>query len=165
MFSLVQGAELAALCADNVAQFIDRLSDRAPRFAYEVVFYPNADPVKTPAPAGLLFRVSDGEKDINVFTRDPDSIRHDSPTIKFTVQDAGASQFREFLETGKPVETTPGDLVEFSSEFDFLLPDHVGAISTWRLTVHQSVESLPKYSFRVSRRRRWFYKRLHDKSA
>jgi len=142
--------ELAALCADNVAQFIDRLSDRAPRFTYEVIFHPKTDPVKAPAPAGLLLRVSDGEKAINVFARDPESIRRAPPTAKFKLQGTGASQFREFLETGKPVEITPGDLVEFSSDFDFLLPDDIGPVSEWRLKVEQKIENLPKYSLRVT---------------
>lgn len=142
--------ELATLCADNVAQFIDRLSERAPRFTYEVIFHPSADSVKGPAPTGLLVRVSDGDKAINVFARDPQSILRAPPTAKFKVQGPGASQFREFLETGQPVETVPGDLLEFSSDFDFLLPSDTSPVSEWRLKVEQKIESLPKYSLRVT---------------
>jgi hypothetical protein len=142
--------ELASLCADNVAQFIDRLSDCAPRFAYEVIFHPNAESLRTPTQAGLLFQVSDGQKAINVFARDAESIMRDPPTAKFKVQGTSASRLLEFLETGKPVQTTPGDLVAFSSEFDFLLPDGLGPVSEWRLKVEQKIENLPKYLFRVT---------------
>ena len=67
--------ELCAISVDNVAQFIDRLSDRDPRFAYEVTFRGNTGPVTNAGRVGLLVSVNDDQKSINVFARDVDSLR------------------------------------------------------------------------------------------
>jgi hypothetical protein len=142
--------ELCALSADNVAQFLERLSDRDPRFSYEVTFHGNTGPISGSARAGVLVSVHDDQKALNVFARDVDSLRRNPPKARFTLQGAGASQFREFLDTGKPLETLPGDLVAFSSDFDFLLPTDADPVTKWRLSLRQSLDALPKFSFRVT---------------
>jgi hypothetical protein len=144
--------ELANLSADNVAQYIDRLNERAPRFAYEVVFRGNTGPPATGLSRrpGLLLSVMDDQKTVNVFARDVESLRRDPPKVTFKLQGEGALRFQEFLEKGGPLKVAPGDLVGFSSDFDFLLPPGVNPVGTWQLNVQQSAEALPKYSFRVT---------------
>ncbi|MGD0580715.1 MAG: hypothetical protein ABSC08_17530 [Bryobacteraceae bacterium] len=67
--------ELGALSADNVAQFLDRIRDRDPRFDYEVAFGTAAAPIASVARNGLIVSLSDEEKTINVFARDVEALR------------------------------------------------------------------------------------------
>ena len=144
----VTNEELSALTADNAAQFLDRLSQRDPRFAYELTFRHDTGP--TPTRNDALLTVTDDEKTIHVFSRDHETLKRDPPTVNFSLAGEGVTRFQDFLKTGKPADFVPGELTGVHSAFDFLLPPDADPVSTWRLTLSQNPGQLPTFAFRIT---------------
>jgi hypothetical protein len=142
--------ELGTLTEDNVKVFLDRLTERGPRFAYDVTFHANTGPVAASARPGSLLTVQDNQKTISVFPRDIDGLRLNPPSVTMTLDGEGAAKFRDHLDTGHPLELSPGELTAFSSDFDFLRPGDAGPVAEWKLSVRQSPESLKQYMFRLT---------------
>jgi hypothetical protein len=146
----ISAEELATLTAENVAVFLDRLTERGPRFAYDVTFHANTGPVAASARAGSLMTVQDDHKTISVFPRDVDSLRLNPPSVNITLEGHGVTKFREHLDTGHPLEFAPGELTSFLSDFDFLRPSDAAPVTEWKLSVKQAPESLKQYMFRLT---------------
>jgi hypothetical protein len=146
----ISAEELATLTEDNVKVFLDRLTERGPRFAYEITFHANTGPAPASTRPGTLLTVQDSQKTISVFPRDINSLKLDPPSVKMTVEGEGVTKFRKHLDTGYPLEFSPGELTAFSSDFDFLRPSDAGPVADWKLSVKQSPESLKQYMFRLT---------------
>ncbi len=67
-----------------------------------------------------------------------------------TLAGPGAQKVSEFLRTGTPQELLPGELTSFRSDLDFLLPNDIEPVSSWRLLVNTPKEQLPTFSFRIT---------------
>jgi hypothetical protein len=142
--------DLAALATENVGQLTDRLNDLGPDFAYEVAFRSNTGPMLDATRAGALLTIQNDERITHVFARDPERMSRNPPRTRFTLQGEGATKFMEMMDTGRPFETEPGEIVTFSSDFDFLMPADVAPVSEWRLSVQQDRAALKEYLFRLT---------------
>jgi hypothetical protein len=138
------------LSAENAEQYLHRLKDRDARFTYEITFGNDRGPETGMRQPGLLVSVTDQQKTINVFARDVQALELSPAKATFTLQGPGVERMHEFLRTGKPQETAPGELTSFSSDLDFLLPRSAEPVTTWRLMMNPSKDQLPRFSFRVT---------------
>jgi hypothetical protein len=143
--------ELEKLSLENIQQYLQRLKNRDARFDYQVVFVPHEPTRASEVPLpGLIARVTDNDKQIDVFARDIEALRLDPPKLHFTVKGEAVKKVREALIHGKKVELGPTDLSDVRSSFDFLLsskPD----LSTQRLTIEPSpfVARPREFAFRI----------------
>ena len=142
--------ELEKLTLENVQQYLQRLRNRDARFDYQVIFVPHAGERSSRSPLpGLIARVTDSNKQIEVFARDIEALRLDPPKIHFTVKGDGVRKLQEALEHGTRVELSPSEFSRFHSSFDFLLssnpdPQHQ------RLTIEPSFITRPRqFEFKV----------------
>ena len=63
--------------------------------------------------AGALLTIQNDERIVHVFARDPERMSRNPPRARFTLQGEGATKFMEMMDTGKPFETEPGEIVKF----------------------------------------------------
>jgi hypothetical protein len=142
--------DLTALATDNVAQLTDRLNDLGPDFAYEVTFRSNTGPLLEPSRAGVLLTIQNDDRIINVFARDPEHLKRNPPKGQFTLKATTANRLIEMIDKGKPFDAEPGEILTFSSDFDFLLPDGVAPVTEWRLSIQQTRQAFKEYLFRLT---------------
>jgi hypothetical protein len=143
--------ELAAVTAENVEQYLQRLKDRDARFAYEVLFSADLSPasnVQTNRP-GLIASVSDKKKTINIFARDTEALRVNPPKGSFRLKGQGVEKLKDFLSTGRSQRFGPDELVSFTSDFAFITPyqEEQGNLT---LTINQVFSATPKVPVRMT---------------
>jgi hypothetical protein len=141
--------ELEKLTLENVQQYLQRLGNQDARFDYQVTFVPHPaqSASRSPLP-GLIARVTDDDKQIDVFARDIEALRLDPPKVHFTVKGEGIRKLKAAITQGTKVELNSDDFSNIHSSFDFLLsgrpdPQHQ------RLTIQPSAIQPKQFGFKV----------------
>lgn len=118
--------ELEKVTTENVAQLKRRLEAKDARFTYRITFphestFPKLeDLIRAPVPPGLLGTFLDEQKRVDVFVRDPESVRMDPPKFEFKIKAELFEKFQDMTRTGSTQEF---EIADFQSSFDFLFPD------------------------------------------
>jgi len=114
--------ELEKATDNNLEDIIERLTERDPRFKYQIIFDGDLGPPKSqhPVPAGLLMTISSGTKKLNVFERDIAALRSNPPTFSIEFKSTGIEKIVSLLNTGVAQEFTPDELGAMSTDFAFL---------------------------------------------
>jgi len=127
--------ELAALNAGNIDQYLRRLEAADARFAYAVTYRRNLEPPSAARKVpGLIASISDGTKTIDVFARDAKALKLNPPKAHFTVTGAGVEKMSELIRSGRQQVIEPGELLAYTSDFEFLAPPR-GPIQSAKLMI------------------------------
>ena len=118
---LLPNEDLAELNQQNVGAYLARLEQRDARFTYAITHARNQKPLASPAP-GTLLTVTMDNTTLHVTPRDFEALKASPPKVHFTLKGGGVEKFEEHQRTGKPVVFSSEELVNFTSEFDFLMP-------------------------------------------
>jgi hypothetical protein len=142
--------ELEKLTLENVQQYLQRLRNRDARFDYQVTFMPHVEQrSRQSSLPGLIARVTDSDKQIEIFARDIEALRLDPPKVHFTVKGDGVRKLQEALEQRKRVELGPTEVSNVHSSFDFLLSSKPDP-QLQRLTIEPSFITRPRqFEFKV----------------
>jgi hypothetical protein len=144
--------ELERITDANVEDVIERLKERDARFNYQIVFDGDLGPPTSnnyPLQPGLVMSVRTEGKTVNVFARDPASLRANPPKFHTTFKGEGVKKYQAFLKTGVPQDFEAGELASF--ETDMVLMNAVAKDSSpYKLRIAPSpVFTNKKVSVRV----------------
>jgi hypothetical protein len=143
--------DLAALSAENVEQYIERLRARDARFNCEVVFAPNGGiPERGAARPGLIASISDDRKVVNVFARDHEALRLDPPRLRLKLTPEGAAKLGELQRTGGLQELDHHEILGFESDMPILNTLVKSENAPVRLVARSNVSMLDPIHARVT---------------
>ncbi len=134
--------ELANISAENADLYLQRLQAYDARFAYALTYTRDHKPEER-APAGALLTVVTDNHVLAVYGRDKEALRHAPPRASFTLHGTGIEKLLLNIRTGAPQTLQSGEISNFTSDFDFIIPvsEHDD------LVVHLKPTSSPKHRF------------------
>jgi hypothetical protein len=113
---------LEKLTTENAEQWLERLTEKDARFAYEVTFGGDRGPKAFPPlpEPGLVAALTDGGKVIKMFARDVDALRLDPVGAQLHMSEEGAKKVLDLIRTGKDQHWTPEEIRGFTTTLPIL---------------------------------------------